>query len=279
MTIVNREIGQYPISIGTSLALEGLFGIHPNQPKHQPVAAKFTHLWINIETPIRNLYAACDKEMLASVTITQAHDLIMEELYHIQEVVTDHPRSELTPVFYYDVFDELKWLYPKAQWRIATTERQQHMLNLETLTRDAVLATIEEKQYPLTVIKGSPPVEAINVALLTHSSHQLLWRFKFNHLMLLESHTGKLKSPGEWSSKLKGISNDDHLPFTPFTLQVFGDGHLFAGEETAIKREVKSIATASRWTKVTTTEKIKNDITNKGSTTLKDCYNKLMTRH
>jgi hypothetical protein len=278
MTTVNREIGQYPISIGTSLALEGLFGIHPNQPKHQPVASKFTHLWINIETLVRNLYASCSKEMLATITVDQAFEWIMDELYQIQEVVKEHPRSDIAPIFYYDIKDELRWVYPKARWREPTTERQQYLANIETLTCDAVIRGIEDNQYPITYIKGKPDKQAINVALLTHSSHQLLWRFKFNHLVLLESHTGKLKSPGDWSSKLKGISGDDHLPFTPFTLQVFGDGNLFSGEDTAIRREVKQIATTSRWTKITTTDKIKTDIANKGSPQLKEIYNKLMTR-
>lgn len=278
MATLIRELGDYPVSIGTSRAFEGLFGkIDP--PLKQRSYKSFGHLWINLETLIRNIIEAYSTEDLKLLDVSEVVTSLFEELEAIQTLVADESNGKLNLVVYFDDANERKWVFPHAEWRQPTTERQTKLHVLNSLSLRQAIAIIRERKMPLTVIRKRPTITHDNVVILTHHPHNLLWSPTFNYLMLLESYTGVLKDSNQWSSKLKGISEKDQIPFNAFTLQVLGDGSLFAGESRIIQRELKTLKNSCNWSKVTTSEKIVSDVKRHGSAVLKEAYNKLMTRH
>jgi hypothetical protein len=56
--LAGREMGQLPVSIGTSLALESVTGILPEHETDDPDIHKFDSLWVNVRTLFRNIVAS-----------------------------------------------------------------------------------------------------------------------------------------------------------------------------------------------------------------------------
>ena len=277
MTNTVRELGNYALSIGTSNALEKFFS--PRGPDIKINYQQFDSLWINIETLIRNIVDAYPSEALEVIKVNDVVEALFEELEAIQTIVMNEGDSKVALVVYIDDVSERRWVFPNAEWRKASTARQQRIATLNELSLRQSVAYIREKKMPLSVIRRRPFYDGIKVAILTHHPHNLLWSSSFSQLTLLESYTGTLKQKHQWNSKLKGVSEKDAIPFNALTLQVIGDKELFAGESRIIVKELKKLAENANWTKVTTREKVVNDVRTKGNAALKEVYNKLMSRH
>jgi hypothetical protein len=80
----------------------------------------------------------------------------------------------------------------------------------------------------------------------------------------LESHTGAIKNPAEWNTKLTGGAKElSNIPFNRFTLQLFGDnGHMFLSGPLRLREIVLGIAKRDHWTSVTTSERVSFGIRN-----------------
>ena len=79
--------------------------------------------------------------------------------------------------------------------------------------------------------------------------------------MLLESHTGKIKTRVEWNSKYYPYPSGDMsiLPFNRTLLLVFGDKIQFSPNEMKLRQYVMGAAVKGKWTPLTTREKMLND--------------------
>ncbi len=278
MDYVVRDTGAFPLSIGTSLALEGLLQRHPNQARMPPGYKRTRSVWVNLRTLIRNFYASLTAVQLKEITVEQAVELLTEECQVIPTILTHESRNGLATVLYVADFAETKWLYPHAKYWEPHTEKQRHRHHLEHYTLIALMDRLTEEGIAYTTVKKQPPTTPGVIALLTHYPHELLWRFQFDGLFLLESHTGKLKSYTQWRTKLKGVKDDDHIPFNAFTLQLFGDGALFDAYPKKLRDEVRQLAEVRHWTGVTTLEKIRSDISRYGGENLKRTLGELTSR-
>src|SRR5690606_15099886 len=65
------------------------------------------------------------------------------------------------------------------------------------------------------------------VLIITHFPVDLLNRYKFSRLVLLETHTGAMKPHTLWYTKLYNGKELNMIPFDRMTVQLFGDGNLF----------------------------------------------------
>ena len=268
MNYVDRDVGQIPISIGTSLALEGLLGIHPNQPKQPPSEKMVRHIWISLSTLTRNMYAAMTKETLRTVKPKDVYEMIIQEMEIIPDALRQRGCNHRV-VYYISDLGNIDWTFPHALWITPNTERQKNLDKLHKVTLSMALHYLDENQVPYRTIKRKPQASEANVAILTHYPHELLWRFQFGKLLLLESHTGKLKTYTNWHTKLNGLKHDDIIPFNRLTLQLFGDGTLIKQQSKAIRDEIKQLAVQRNWTVLTTMTKVTSDINNYGSPDLK----------
>lgn len=278
MDYITRETGAFPVSIGTSLAVEGLLGRHPDQPRRPPGYKRIREVWVNLRTLVRNFYASMTADQQNSITLEQAVELLNEELQVLPTILQQETRGQVSVTWYLASLDEVKWQFPNAKYREHHTEKQRfrHQLELHTLTQ--WFPTLQEQGIKVYEIKRRPKVHPGVVALLTHYPHELFWRFQFDALFLLESHTGKLKNYSKWTSKLSGVKEEDHIPFNETTLQLFGDGTLFNAFPKKVRDEIKLIAETRHWTTVTTTEKMRSDIDRFGGEQLKAVFHQLQHR-
>lgn len=277
MSTYIRTLGDYPISVGTSLALEGFF--KETSLRNKRLSVKVNKLWVNLETIVRNAIEAYPSDSFQTLPLADIVDSVFEDIEAMQDVITNDSGGRIGLIIYLEDENERKWLYPHAQWRTPTTERQKRLALLNSIATRQIANTMKEQAMPLNIIKKRPPVSHDMIAMITHQTHNLFWERCFGYLLLLESYTGALKDSNQWSGKLKGVEDKDQIPFNPFTLQILGDGSLFAGESRVIQRELKTLAKTANWSKVTTREKIIHDIKRQGTPVLKESYNKLMSRH
>jgi hypothetical protein len=254
--IDQREKGQIPISIATALALEGAFGIYPDRPESPaPITGNVKQLWINLRTLIRNFYGSVKSDRKILITPPYAANALIEEINIIESAVHQYSNGQVSVVFYYCNYEEVVRKFPKANVKSISTENQKIQHTLEVQTLQFILQqepNCDIRKMGLDFGNNHP-----SSLILTHYPIDLLNRYGFQRLDLLESHTGVIKPPSQWHTKLTGGKELDFLPFCKFTLQVFGDGgNLFSPQSSSVKNKVIELAKQDRWTTVTTREKM-----------------------
>jgi len=91
-----RELGQIPVSIGTSLALEGAFGILEDNHNPKPIIHNVDVLYVNIRTLIRNMVGAIDAEQLSAVFPEDLAFSLVNELTTIEQAVALVSKGRVT---------------------------------------------------------------------------------------------------------------------------------------------------------------------------------------
>lgn len=273
MDLIEREVGKIPVSIGTSLAFEGYLDIHPNQPK-QPLDVKTVkEIWVNLRTLARNLWQAVPTAEVANLNPAAAVDVLMQEVQTIPVALAQNgARAKVR--YYITGKDSMKWTFPNSQFKQAKTPKQMAYEVYERYAAIELYRRMKDEGMEVILIERKPPPSDGTVALLTHYPSDLLWKEHFNRLLLLESHTGKLKPWNLWYTKLHNITEATPMPFNKFTLQVFGDGVDLIPQPRNIIGQLKQLALNKRWSPVTTDSKMYHDIQS-GNKELKEAYAKL----
>src|SRR5690606_22392271 len=88
--------------------------------------------------------------------------------------------------------------------------------------------------------------------ILTHFPVDLLNRYRFKTLKLLESHTGAIKPFNVWNTKLKDGQGLDVIPFDRMTLQMFGDNAHFSPMHKKVRMTIYNLVVKNKWTYATT---------------------------
>jgi hypothetical protein len=286
-----RVKGQLPISVATSLAIEGLLGIledkpaDPDNPLRRyaqtainaynsarqflgihvddtPVDVikapikEYDELWVNYRTLFRNIVGAVSADDAAAITPDDYAMLVVEELTIIKAALLDHG-FEVNVIGYVCSYNDLGGIYPKAIQREMKTDRQKYYAALENQTVDAVFANLgsdNEMLIPCDVyIRGN------HKRTMLLSSYPIdLINFKDGlQLALVESHTGAIKKRQHWHTKLLNGRDLPHIPFDRMTIQMFGDtGNLFAPYPKAHREKLIALATQYQWTSLTTKARI-----------------------
>ena len=81
----SRTIGQFPLSIATSLAMEAAFGIYPDRPETKEPILKYDTLWVNVRTIFRNIMGSLEKEFADRVTPPMLANTLNEEMMFISK--------------------------------------------------------------------------------------------------------------------------------------------------------------------------------------------------
>lgn len=258
-TFANRERGAFPVSIGTSLALESAAGIYPEKPEPNPPIRKVEEVWFNLRTIIRNLLGAIPTDARDRILPADAVAPLIEDLSIIKEVVHDISKMKTKAVFYHCDYKYLKRLFPKATLKEPTTAKQKQAHAVE----EEIIRLFLENTHGVKIvefkgrIEGSYPTSFI----VTHLPVDLLARYRFRQLTLLESHSGNLKPYGKWHTKLTGGKELEFIPFNEFSIQVFGDNNNhFSAQLPSLKKVVVDLAVKDHWTALTTDDKIRASI-------------------
>lgn len=264
---MQRELGNISVSINTSYPIETM-----QSPRYRP---KIDFVYINLDTVIRNFYASMKAVDQESLDLGTALSMLLDELRIIHTTLTTEH------FFYYQDPKEIEFMFPHASRRVPRTDKQimaasrmrivtEHLLYELCINKDPNVEGLYRGAVPLLRIKKKLPPRMVPTAVLTHYPHQLLKRFDFPVLYLLESRTGKVKSFEEFSSKLNGVKQDDPIPFNAYTLQLMGDTALFAGVSSKLKKELRAMGEKRKWSSITSPAKFTSDIQSYGSPELKE---------
>lgn len=264
---MQRELGNIPVSINTAYPIETML-----DSRYRP---KIDFVYINLDTIIRNFYASMKAIDQDNLDLSTALSMLLDELRIIHSALTtDH-------VFFHQDPKEIDFMFPHAARRVPKTDKQimtaarlkvvtEHLLYELCINKDPNVPDFYRGMVPLLKIKKKVPPRMVPTAILTHYPHQLLKRFDFPSLYLLESRTGKLKSFEEFNSKLNGVKQDEPIPFNAMTLQLMGDSALFAGVPSKLKKELKQLGQKRKWSSITSPSKFTTDVQSYGSSELKD---------
>ncbi|MND91482.1 hypothetical protein D3C80_836070 [compost metagenome] len=272
MDIIERDVGQIPVSIGTSLAFEGLLGIHPNPPVQPTNFKTIQTIWVNIRTLARNLFQAVPTDKALEMDYTNSVSVLLNETQVLPVALAQQGYTGKIR-YYLASKDAVKWAFPKANFKELKSPKQIAYDMFERFVSIELYQQMKAANMDVMEIDRKPKSGEGIVAILTHYPHELLWKPQFSRLLLLESHTGKLKTYNTWYTKLNGISENEYpMPFTEFTLQVFGDGELIAPQQPrAIREELKQLSKDKKWTGITTPDKLYHDVMS-SSKELRDLY-------
>lgn len=255
--LADRELGQFPVSIGTSLALEGAFGIYPEQEQQHLPVANVSAFWINVTTVFRNLFHTLSAKNQDQVSVDQLAGALASEIPAIESAIRLYMGEQATIHWYRNTRRSIEKYFPNATVREATTHRQKIFKSMRIQALDRVTQYLDGTtihDYD-TRLQGGNSQRAV---ILTHVPLDLLSHVHFRDLQLLESHTGRLRPMGEWGGKFH--TKDDTLPFTPFMLQLLGDHVDFSPKPIRIRRYVLDIAKRQRWSPTTKERRIRSGV-------------------
>ncbi|QBP07456.1 hypothetical protein HOV30_gp030 [Erwinia phage Derbicus] len=254
LSTVDRVFGlEYPMSIATSLAFEGLLhtGEHAAD-KGEPPVHSFRAIFVNVRTLFRNVYNAFeDKKAELDADIALA--AIEEDVKAIRETVAAVSPSTIC-VFYLCQYKTINKEFPQAKFKNPSTPNQTHYNSVEMDVYRRVVKDelFEAKLFDVEISNN------VDTVCLTHLPIDLLWQKNFPKLALLESHTGKVKGQLEWYTKLNG--KPENVPFNKATLTLYGDGVMFAPEDLKSRRVLEKVAAKFSWNQSTTMSRIKSTL-------------------
>lgn len=256
----SRIKGQFSISIATSLALEGLFGIMTEkQPVGNPVYTIFTEVWVNIRTLFRNIHGSLDKKVEGGLLSTDYYNVLLEEMNTLTGIIGQYMPA-CTVKFYANSYQSLSKLYPFAYFKEVKTDIQKEYASMENGAIEQLFKFYGKDNGILFAHDVTIRMNGGVCLLFTHYPLDLLSSTNYKGLSLLESHTGAVKHKLQWNTKLKG-DNVQRIPFDRMTIQLFGDsGGLFTPYPVSTRKKLIELATASKWTNQTPKERVVSSV-------------------
>lgn len=269
--IAERMLGKYPVSISTSLALESATNIHDELKHAKSPLPEFQELWINLRTLYRNLMGAMPKESQNLVAAEDVMRGLMQEVEQLQVIAPEQSMGRCKCVFYVSNHKEMERHYPHASIRRDTTDKQKLFTALLDQSVQLLLNRMSKAGgYDLRLFQlkldHQKPTKAL---MLTHIPLDLTAYYSFSDLVLLESHTGAIKSRSLFYTKYLDGNQLPMIPFREELLQIFGDKELFHPYNIKVRQEIIEIAKKNNWSQITTKDRIKANLEQ-----MKDLYNR-----
>jgi hypothetical protein len=265
--VSSRTISAFPLSVGTSLALESVFtsenpSIDPDRKIPQKInITDYNELWINVGTLFRNLHNAVDRAALKFVRAFDCADALAAEMDFISDLVRVESNGHTSVVFYQSDYTDLTKRFPNGTLRLPRTILQEQYAalykdTLKVLDQRSKAGRIGDVRKYSSMF-SHPGADAL---IMTHFPVDLLNARKFRSLDLLESHTGLLKKAPEWYTKYYDGRDLNMLPLNGILLTVFGDDHHFRPQPKGMKTALLDLAQEKRWNVLTTPREIVSDI-------------------
>jgi len=256
----HRAIGiEYPVSIGTAKAMVGLLGGLSDQTS--PEIQKYGRVALNLRTLVRNFGDSLQKEHSLRNDVSYASNVVWSEIVTLKRIIENVLGKSSVIIYCCDMSSrKLEREFPRARIKVPATPKQQIYAEYEHRVIENILHLDTES---LIQVGDLWSVSANHkTVMLTHTPVDLLSRYNFDELTLLESHTGALKGHLQWSSKLTGASN--RIPFDRAMIQLFGDGTTFLTGPLAIKKFILELAEKKRWTGMTTQDYVLSSVKDAG---------------
>lgn len=256
----DRVLGQMGVSIATSLALEGLYNIHPDKPKEKTLPAlQGEAVFINVRTLFRNIWGSIPADEASQTLTSEYYDVLEQELHTLTDAL-DMQEHPLKVYFYAPTYDSLIRQYQNGELKDIKTETMTHKTMIENALLEQLAKDYKETDLPIIFndleLETKVPLKAF---IITHYPIDLLHTKGFNKVLLLESHTGVIKGPDKWYTKLaaKKLEGIERIPFNKATIQFFGDtGNMFKSQPIKAKKAMVEVAKKYHWNQSTTKDRI-----------------------
>ena len=261
-----RVMGEFPLSIATSLAFESLLNMHP-ETKHNSIPIHdYGEIWINVNTLIRNVLNAFDSFVRKDNNVPLFVKTVYREMSFIIEFCSKEGKG-IKPVFYASRYEGLSKLYPHALLKVPKPKLQKEHKVISDKRLDLLLRNINKPETSLTapqrirVYKNKiTDKSTASIVMLTHVPYDLVSIYNFSKLILLESHTGKLKPRNLWYTKLTHGSKMVSFPFNEKIILIFGDKEVFLPIPSRYREAVINLANEQKWSVVTASDRIVRDV-------------------
>jgi len=226
----SRAQSGFPVSIGTSLALETVF--NPIQNVYDPTRIipdrininDYTIFIFNISTILRNIITSMHYNDLITIDKKDILGILLEEIDFLTSFFLS---NNLNIKFYINNYLYVKKIYDKDnKLRKSTTDKQLFIDNLISYCLNDIRKNDDVEQFTNDIKYNKED----KVLLFTHIPWDLLSYKNFIKLDLLESHTGLIKTRKDWNTKyykLPGDKDMTFLPFMEYLLVTFGDHVMF----------------------------------------------------
>jgi hypothetical protein len=271
MSLFERTISSFPISIGTSLALESVFNPRIEvYDKTREIPLKinldsYKNIYINVSTLFRNLSGSVNKDVFNNSSEYDLLETLEFEMDTINSLFINEGFNKVKPIYYVCNYSTLfKTLHKKKVLlrsdntpnQIYYSNRLNSCIKLLKSSHSNFLSASNILDYEIKT------KERVNALIMTHQPYDLLSYTNFNKLDLLESHTGLLKSRNLWYTKYMGMTSENMsiLPFNRKLLYVFGDKTLIHPSNIRLRKLILEIANKYNWTSMTTLDKINLDL-------------------
>jgi len=253
-----RAVGQLPLSIATSLAIEGAYGVHPDHPSSEVPILKYSSLLVNVRTLFRNMLGSLERNNAGKVSIIELAATLAEEMSFIRTFVEENTsrNGNVKVVFYYSNYNGIEREFKRSVARMDNTEKQKEFSALQAQVMKLLLKNpdLDIKGFELFL---KNPNGSNSALILTHFAIDLLSAHEFSKLSLLESHTGFVKGKSQWYTKLHNGSELNQIPFMKCFLTVFGDETLFRPHDRKLRMSILEVAKKYNWSSVTTRDKVR----------------------
>ena len=251
-----RVVGAYPLSIATSLAIEGALGVHPDRPTGKDELNGNDVIWVNVKTIFRNFHNAMNKDDISKCHPDEWGAELLREMETFKDIVSSVGRG-MQVQYYLPNYSGLESRFKHAVLRSDVTPNQiEYSKRMKAVITELLkLRSIEVKIYPLFITDKDDQ----KVLMLTHVAPDLLTS-AIRNKKLLESHTGAVKPSSMWYTKYHSGQTLTQIPFRLDLVQVFGDNELFRPWNIKAKEAVLELANKYNWSQVTSTAKIRYSI-------------------
>lgn len=275
--IERRDMGYYPISIGTSLALETLTRPKDSDPDRKipdiPVGLdSFGCLAINLNTLCRTMIGSMRTDALelpiTKSTGKELYDNVMQEVNIIRSIV----EKDIPVRVYLCTYDNLERFDKKFHFRRVRTGKALHYDRLLTKFLEV------SRREPIDIIyKGFTDLRNLSLGqkILVHTSHPYDIINNERASLILEPHTGEVLARNLFYKKLYKLPKLDMsmIPLNKVTYLLFGDKHLISPIPIKLRKEILKISITQGWMYNTPMSRMVGDILSSGSNELKTFTN------
>jgi len=262
-TYTDRTITSFGVTIGTGLMLESVFD--PTTERYDPdreIPVKvnindYKKHYLNIYTLARNVINSLQDKSIRETVFYDIRLLntVLEDVNIISNLYDD-TKCEL--VLFVPKYDKvMKHLNKDKEGTVNLKELEIYNYINKFLKKKPVDLTcsVEFGDYRLHAGLGK-------ILITTHITADLLNVRKVKGLILLESHTGKIKYPDEWYTKYHKIGTKplNVFPFMEELLYILGDKTFVRPFSVKVRRELHNLAIDKKWTSHSSRIKILQDL-------------------
>ncbi len=249
----SRAVGYFPLSIASSLALEGAIGIHPDHPAGPKVLKDFNGHMVNIKTLFRNYYEAIGKDNISNISNMDLIDHFRQEIEHYQSIAEEQAGFSFKTFLYCPDYIGLDTRFRHAVLRVDSTPNQVLYNKTLRLVLSQIIKNEEEliSLYPLKITDKQPS----KTLVLTNFAYDLTSNVS-ESLSLLESLTGVIKDRSKWYTKYYNGKELATIPFNECFLAIFGDTQLFRPIGAAYRRTLLELSQKYHWSFATSKDKV-----------------------